>query len=66
MSDLLTVVFSAVVSTKDLDHLAICVPRKAGGDDGSSVAAQITSWVESHFVSQTVDGVTVHDLTQPS
>jgi 4-amino-4-deoxy-L-arabinose transferase-like glycosyltransferase len=37
-----------------------------GGDGGSSVSARITSWVESNFVSQTVDGVTIYDLTQPS
>jgi len=37
-----------------------------GGDGGSSVSAQITSWVESTFVSQTVDGVTIYDLTDPS
>ena len=43
----------------------LCRGRSVG-DDGSSVAAQITSWVESNFVSTVVDGVTVHDLTQPS
>jgi len=37
-----------------------------GGNDGSGVSAQISSWVESNFVSQTVDGVTIYDLTQPS
>jgi 4-amino-4-deoxy-L-arabinose transferase-like glycosyltransferase len=35
-----------------------------GGTSGSTSAAQITSWVQSHFSSQTVDGVTVYDLTQ--
>jgi hypothetical protein len=37
-----------------------------GWDGGSSVSAQITSWVESNFVSTVVDGVTIYDLTQPS
>jgi 4-amino-4-deoxy-L-arabinose transferase-like glycosyltransferase len=44
----------------------------AGGRGGaasgttSTSAAQITSWVQSHFSSQTVDGVTVYDLTKPA
>jgi hypothetical protein len=37
-----------------------------GGVGGSSVSAQISNWVAANFVSQTVDGVTVYDLTQPS
>ncbi len=35
------------------------VRRRGSGDD----ASQITSWVESHFTSETVGGVTVYDLT---
>ncbi len=27
-------------------------------------ASQITSWVESHFTSETIGGVTVYDLTR--
>jgi hypothetical protein len=36
-----------------------------GGPGGStsSDASQITSWVESHFTSQTLGGVTVYNLT---
>jgi hypothetical protein len=34
-----------------------------GGAGGSGDAAQITSWVEAHFTSQTLGGVTVYDLT---
>jgi len=37
--------------------------RAFGGQGGSDDASQITSWVESHFTSQTVGGVTVYDLT---
>jgi 4-amino-4-deoxy-L-arabinose transferase-like glycosyltransferase len=40
----------------------------AGGRGGAapgSSATQITSWVESHFSSQIVDGITVYDLTKP-
>jgi 4-amino-4-deoxy-L-arabinose transferase-like glycosyltransferase len=32
------------------------------GSGGTTTASQITSWVESHFTAQTVDGVTVYDL----
>jgi 4-amino-4-deoxy-L-arabinose transferase-like glycosyltransferase len=34
-----------------------------GASGGSSTATQITSWVEQHFTSTTVAGVTVYDLT---
>ncbi len=38
----------------------------AGGPGGgSSDASQITSWVETHFKSQTVGGTTVYDLSSP-
>jgi hypothetical protein len=33
-----------------------------GGASGSGDASQITSWVESHFTSQTIGGVTVYNL----
>ncbi len=36
-------------------------PGGAGGS--SNNAAQITSWVESHYTAETVGGVTVYDLT---
>jgi 4-amino-4-deoxy-L-arabinose transferase-like glycosyltransferase len=34
-----------------------------GGAGGSGDASQITSWVEAHFTSETLGGVTVYDLT---
>jgi len=37
-----------------------------GGGGSTSISAQISSWVESHFSSKTVDGVTLYDLTAPS
>jgi hypothetical protein len=38
-----------------------------GGPGGSSGASeQIASWVEQHFTSTTVGGMTVYDLTQPT
>jgi hypothetical protein len=36
-----------------------------GGGSTSSDASQIASWVSSHFTAQTVDGVTVYNLTAP-
>jgi 4-amino-4-deoxy-L-arabinose transferase-like glycosyltransferase len=41
-------------------------PQGAGGGNAtSSTSSQITSWVESHFSSKTLGGVTVYDLTKP-
>ena len=39
-----------------------------GGTSGgtSDVASQISTWVESHFTAQTVDGTTLYNLTQPT
>jgi hypothetical protein len=34
-----------------------------GGQGSSSQASQIATWVSEHFTAQTVDGVTVYDLT---
>jgi hypothetical protein len=36
-----------------------------GAGSGSTVASAITAWVEAHFTSTTVDGVTVYDLSSP-
>jgi hypothetical protein len=35
-------------------------------DGAGSDAAQITSWVESHFTAKSVGGTTVYDLTAPA
>jgi 4-amino-4-deoxy-L-arabinose transferase-like glycosyltransferase len=45
-------------------HYFIAGGGRGGADSGDTSAAQITSWVQSSFSSQTVDGVTVYDLTQ--
>ncbi len=37
-----------------------------GGNGGSSATSEISSWVSSNFTPQTVDGVTVYDLTAPT
>ena len=33
-----------------------------GGSSGASAGSEITSWVESHYASTTVDGVTIYNL----
>jgi hypothetical protein len=37
-----------------------------GGNGGSSATSEISSWVTASFTAQTVDGVTVYDLTAPT
>jgi 4-amino-4-deoxy-L-arabinose transferase-like glycosyltransferase len=37
-----------------------------GGSTGTTPASQIEAWVTSHFTAQTVDGVTIYDLTAGS
>ncbi|MBJ7530818.1 MAG: hypothetical protein JHD04_15010, partial [Nocardioides sp.] len=34
-----------------------------GSDGGSDAAAEITAWVESTFTAQSVDGVSLYDLS---
>lgn len=36
-----------------------------GGGGAASTSSQIASWVQSHFTSSTVGGVTLYDLTSP-
>jgi 4-amino-4-deoxy-L-arabinose transferase-like glycosyltransferase len=45
-------------------HYFLGSGRAAGG--GSGTSRQIAQWVEQHFTSTSVDGVTVYDLTQPA
>ena len=40
-------------------------PSTAGGTTGADDATLITSWVEAHFRSATVDGATLYDLRDP-
>ncbi len=35
-----------------------------GGPGGSSTTSEITSWVESHFTTQTIGGQTVYNLAR--
>jgi hypothetical protein len=37
-----------------------------GANGGSSATSAIASWVAANFTAQTVDGVTVYDLTAPT
>jgi 4-amino-4-deoxy-L-arabinose transferase-like glycosyltransferase len=36
-----------------------------GGGSTSDDASKITSWVESHYTAETVDGTTIYNLTSP-
>jgi hypothetical protein len=42
------------------------IPGNGTGGSGSSSASEITGWVESHYTSTTVGGVTVYDLSSAS
>jgi hypothetical protein len=37
-----------------------------GSQGGSNTSSSIASWVASNFTAQTIGGVTMYDLTQPS
>jgi 4-amino-4-deoxy-L-arabinose transferase-like glycosyltransferase len=47
-------------------HYFIAGGRGPGGGGSGSTAGQITAWVQANFSSQSVDGVTVYDLTAPN
>jgi 4-amino-4-deoxy-L-arabinose transferase-like glycosyltransferase len=41
-------------------------PGGGGANGTASTSSQISSWVQSHYTSQTIGGVTVYDLTKPA
>lgn len=45
-------------------HYYIVSGGQGGGPGGAGDSEQITSWVESHFESQTIGGTTVYNLTE--
>nr|WP_245718419.1 glycosyltransferase family 39 protein [Nocardia miyunensis] len=50
-------------------YIDASVMRGMGGgssDSGSQVSAEIAAWVKANFTAQTIDGVTVYDLTASS
>ncbi len=55
--------FEQYVSTGRI-HYFISGSRIGAANGGSSNGQQITAWVEQNFTAQTVDGVTVYDLSQ--
>ena len=57
-------VFKAYVESGQV-HWFIAGGGFGGSNGGSSATSEITQWVEASFTSQTVDGVTVYDLTAP-
>jgi 4-amino-4-deoxy-L-arabinose transferase-like glycosyltransferase len=56
--------FKQMVAAHEVHYFIGANGHTFGG--GSGDATQITSWVESHFTKQTVDGVTVYNLTRPA
>ena len=56
--------FKTMVAGHEVHYFLGANGHTFGG--GSGDAAQITSWVQSHFTKQTVGGETVYDLTSPT
>jgi len=56
--------FEKLVSEHQIHYFVGQNQASFGGGTGD--AAQITSWVEKHFTSQTIAGITVYNLTSPS
>ena len=56
--------FQKMVAAHEVHYFLGANGHTFGG--GSGDAAQITSWVQSHFTKQTVGGETVYDLTSPT
>jgi 4-amino-4-deoxy-L-arabinose transferase-like glycosyltransferase len=55
--------FKAYVAAGDITYF-IASGQGAGGGGSSSVASQLTSWVEAHYKSATIGGQTVYVLTK--
>ena len=55
--------FEKLVSEHEIHYFVGQNQASFGGGTGD--AAQITAWVEKHFTSQTIAGVTVYNLTSP-
>ena len=54
--------FQEYVADGDI-HWFIASSTGANGSSGSNASAEIASWVEQNFTAQTVDGVTLYDLS---
>lgn len=46
-------------------HYFIATKARTGGGTTTDTASAITTWVEAHFTSKTIGGVTLYDLTAP-
>jgi 4-amino-4-deoxy-L-arabinose transferase-like glycosyltransferase len=55
--------FKRLVADHEIHYFVGANAHSFGG--GSGAAAQITTWVRTHFRAQTVGGTTVYDLTRP-
>jgi hypothetical protein len=58
--------FKAYVRAGRIHYFLRSGVSAAGGDRSGQTTTQIAQWVEATFPSQTVDGVTVYDLTGAS
>lgn len=47
-------------------HYFVGGGRMGGGLGGSGTASEISQWVTANFTADTVDGVTLYDLTSPT
>ena len=56
--------FKKMVAAHEVHYFIGANGHSFGG--GSGDAAQITSWVESHFTKQTIGGQTIYNLTHPT
>ena len=56
--------FKKMVAAHEVHYFIGANSHTFGG--GSGDAAEITSWVESHFTKETVGGETVYNLTSPT
>jgi hypothetical protein len=55
--------FERLVAEHEIHYFIGTNAHSFGG--GSGAAAQITTWVRTHFRSQTMSGTTVYNLTRP-
>jgi 4-amino-4-deoxy-L-arabinose transferase-like glycosyltransferase len=55
--------FESYVDKGDIHYFIASGGGGAGGPSGGSSDTEITSWVEAHFNTVTIGGVTVYDLT---
>jgi 4-amino-4-deoxy-L-arabinose transferase-like glycosyltransferase len=58
--------FKALVTDGRVHYFIAGGGLGGGSNGGSSATSEISTWVSTNFTAQTVDGVTVYDLTAPT